>query len=447
MLGIPLTLKEIAASVGGITHSNNIINYITTDSREIVDGDLFIALDGKRNDGENYVYETIKKGAIPMSKSEYRNGITVVDTRAALLLLAEYYANRLENIRQKIAITGSVGKTTTKEFLRVILSKSYLTHASYGNYNNEIGMPLSILSAPANTEMLICELGMNHSGEIRKMANVLRPDIAIITNIGSSHIGNLGSREAIAKAKLEICENMINGVTLVPHSEPLLSSVNNAVTFSTSEADADFYLTNNEDKKITIYNSGKKFLSTDFIFNDAHLLTCLLIAVAAASLSGASAHNIKAGISEISGENIRQNLIRCKNFNFYIDFYNSSAESLFAALSSLNKLNNFPKKSALIGDILELGEFAESIHYEIGRQICKYNLHRLYLFGPLSKHIMKGALKSNFPLERIFINDDVDAPSITVRQIRENSHADEVILMKASRSLKLERILNAFTND
>lgn len=446
-LGFPLTEREIAACVGGIAHNDNTIEYITTDSREVMRGDLFIALDGEKYNGENYVCDVIKKGAIPMSQASRNVGITVYNTREALLLLAGCYIKRLKNLKHRIAITGSVGKTTTKEFMRVILAEEYKIHASHENYNNEIGMPLSILSAYDDTEVLVCELGMNHSGEIRRMANILLPEIAVITNIGSSHIGNLGSREAIAKAKLEITENTANKVTLVPTDERLLSSAKNKITFSLNDHGSNFTLLVRKDNYITIYKNGEPILSERFAFRDTHLYTSLLISIAVATLTGESIANIKRGVIKISAENIRQKMIFGKRFNFCADFYNSSPESLFAALDSLMRLDNFASKSALIGDILELGDFAESIHYEIGRRLCKYNLHRLYLFGPLSINTLKGAVDSGFPLERIFINDNIDSPHITVDQIKQNSNSNEIILMKASRALKLERILEYFTND
>ena len=308
-------------------------------------------------------------------------------------------------------------------------------------------MPLSILAAPHDTEILICELGMNHSGEIDRMTKALCPDIAIITNIGSSHIGNLGSREAIAKAKLEICNIITNKATIIPQNEPLLYSSKNKVTFSVGDTNADFSLKYKGENNVTIYQRGNEMLSANFAFTDSHLHTALLIAIIAASLAGADTENIKKGISKISSNNIRQKVISCSKFNFYTDFYNSSPESLFAAFESLFGLYNFAKKSAIIGDILELGKFAESIHYDIGKRLSEYDLHRLYLFGPLSKYIYNGAIDSKFPSERMFLNTNENLPYITAQQIKENSKYDEIILMKASRALKLERILDYFTTN
>ncbi len=447
-LGIPMSIGEIAESARGIVFGNRDrkVTHITTDSREALTGDLFIAIEGERFNGESFVNEAICQGAIPMSKARYAEGILVSDTRAALLSLTGYYIGKLRALKYKVAVTGSVGKTTTKEFLKVLLSESYKTHASEGNYNNEIGMPMSVLTAPPDTEVLICELGMNHAGEIAKMASVLRPNIAIITNIGSSHIGNLGSREAIAKAKLEVTEYIDNGVALIPKNEPLLACVKNKATFSISDAKADFSLACKGKNDITFYKNGSDFLSEKFSFSEEHLRLSLLISVATASLVNVSAASIKRGVLKISRENIRQKVISRENFNFCTDFYNSSPESVFAALDSIVKLDGFPQKSALLGDILELGEHAEAIHKEIGRRLCDYGLCRLYLFGPLSRYIRDGAVEGGFPLGQIFSNEDADSPHITAKQIRDNSTEREIILMKASRGMRLERVLDCFAD-
>ena len=240
----PMSLQEIALATNGhITspYQNKIIHFLSTDSRETCKGDLFVALKGNRFDGENYITEIISKDAYHLSAGGMHNGIKTNDTSTALLLLAKHYKTKFNNLKATIGITGSVGKTTTKEFLKVILSKRYRVHATYKNMNNNVGVPLTVLSMPANTEVLVIEMGMNSPGEISRSSICISPNISIILNVGTSHIGNFGTREKIAKAKLEILDGMDNGTLIVPYGEPLLKS-ENALTFDKNNENADFYL-------------------------------------------------------------------------------------------------------------------------------------------------------------------------------------------------------------
>lgn len=444
-LSVPLSTSEIIEATGAKSRDVNeqIITHISTDSREVMPDDLFVAIKGNNFDGEDYVDTALNRGATPLSTRAKDGVIVVSDTRAALLSLASYYIKKLPYIIYKIAITGSVGKTTTKEFLKVLLSEKYKTHASAGNLNNEIGMPLSVLSAPKDSEVIICEMGMNHTGEISKMAKALEPDIALITNVGTAHIGNLGSRENIARAKLEVLDGMKKGVLIVPSGEPLLRASSPKYTLSIDDKSADFHLSN-EDGDIVFYKNKTRVFARKFAFSDEHLLYCLCAAISISALCNLDDEHLNRGISLISHENIRQKIISRQNIDFFVDCYNASEESVLAALKSLFALSGYDKKSAVLGDILELGEHSRNIHYRIGERICDYNLRRLYLFGKESASIRDGAIKGGFPLENIFYNSDATRPDITASQIKENSASGEIILLKGSRGMRLERILDLF---
>lgn len=445
-LSIPMTVVEIANNTEGAILGDNkhIVTHIVTDSREVKEGDLFIALKGKRFNGESYAHEAISRGAVTMSSSRENNGILVSDTRDALLQLAAYYTTKLPYIKYKVAITGSVGKTTTKEFLRVLLNERYVTHASDGNLNNEIGMPLSILSAPINTEILVCELGMNHEGEISRLSKSLAPNVAVITNVGTSHIGNLGSRENIAKAKLEVLEGMRNGKLLVPKNEPLLNEANTALTFSVGDCNADFSVLSTNDGSVSLYQKGAKILMQNFVFSEEHLLSCLAAAFSAAMLCGVTKEDLDRGVLHISKENARQKIISKGNLFFYHDCYNASLESVSAAFKSIANLTSYPARSAVLGDILELGEHSKKIHRQIGKELVSFEFHKIYLFGNLVESVRDGAVEYGFPEERIFLNTDLNRPDITASQIKVNFQTGEIILLKASRSIRLERILDFF---
>lgn len=445
-LSIPMTIAEIANNTDGIILGNNkqIVTHIVTDSREVKEGDLFIALRGKRFNGESYSTEAISRGAALMSSHRENCGIFVSDTQNALLRLAAYYTTKLPYIKYKVAITGSVGKTTTKEFLKVLLNERYVTHASEGNLNNEIGMPLSILSAPLNTEVLVCELGMNHEGEISRMSKSLAPNIAVITNVGTSHIGNLGSRQNIAKAKLEVLDGMRDGRLLVPKEEPLLSEVNTALTFSLGDCNADFSVLSAEGGNVSLYKKGTKILTQKFAFPEEHLLSCLAAAFSAAMLCGVTKEELNRGILHISRDNIRQKIVNKGEMYFYQDCYNASLESVYAAFKSVAALTSYTARSAVLGDILELGDHSDEIHRKIGKELVGFGFNKIYLFGKLVESLSDSAIECGFPKERIFLNHDINRPDITASQIKENFQTGEIILLKASRSIRLERVLDFF---
>ncbi len=443
-LDIPLSIKEVNDAIGGRLSNvppNIICKAISTDSRYIKRGDLFFALKGEHFNGENFSGAAYSRGAIPITSNKEQNGIYVNDTAKALLRLAKYYKTRLTNLKHTVAITGSVGKTTTKEFLFVLLSGNYKTHKTKENFNNKIGLPLSILSAPSDTEILILEMGMNHHGEISELSKCASPDISVITNIGTAHIGNLGSRENIAMAKFEITDGMNGGYVIIPEGEALLPKRENTITFSTQRKSADIYI-------YILYNEGKiqvkhKDAETEARITPmaSHNLECLCAAVAAAFACGIKSESLKTRFSLISRENTRQTIIRLHDFYILSDYYNSSLEAVISALDYMHSLDGFKAKSALIGDILELGSMTKEIHRKIGAECAEKNLKHLYLFGVYSDFIKEGAIGSGMDECCIFVNKDTSRPKITAEKIFKNHIAGEIILFKASHALELGRIL------
>lgn len=444
-LGIPMTLGEIAAATKGriINNASATIKYITTDSREAQKEDLFIPIKGEKFDGENFLLDATVKGCFTLSKKHIESDILVENASAALLDLASFYSKNLPYILYRIGITGSVGKTTTKEFTKVLLSKGYKVHANEGNFNNEIGLPMSLLSAPYDSEILVMEMGMNHLGEIARLSECLSPDMAVITNIGTAHIGNLGSRENIAKAKLEIGCGMNGGSIFVPFEEELLQGEKNRVTLSLSDTKANYCL-EEKDSIVSIYENGKKYAEARFAFTEEHLKKCLLFAASIAINCGISPNLLSQGISDISAENIRQNIILLKKRLFYTDFYNASPESITASFDSVQKIEIEASKNLLLGDVLELGKMSKEIHFQIGKSIPEGLFKNLFLFGNFAKFVADGAKSNGFPIERIHINTDLSRPDITASQVLQNSSEGELILMKASRGVRLERVLDYF---
>ncbi len=448
-LGIPMTLEEIAgASKGALKHSNKaIITHISTDSRELFQGDLFIALKGNNFDGTSYVEEAKNNNCYVLSSREDKSDIFHPDTSHALLNLASDYAKNLPYLLYKIGITGSVGKTTTKEFAKILLSNSFITHASEENFNNGIGMSLSVLKAPKSTEILLMEMGMNSPGEIAKLSESLRPDIALITNIGTAHIGRLGSREKIAEAKLEILCGMGEGTLIVPKDEKLLSGIDRSECFSISDPIADYYLKSEKNDNVSIYKNGRKYCDGVFMLSGDQYKKCLIAAVSLAIKIGVSSDRLSQRLALISNDNIRQNIFYAKNYCFYEDCYNASRESMIAAIESFANDTTDGKKSLVLGDVLELGEMENKIHFEIGNHIPSDKIHNLFLFGKAVENIGKGAISKGFHARRIFINSDLSRPDITAEQIGAICSPGEHILFKASRGVRLERVIDYFTEN
>ena len=436
-LSVKLTIAEICKHINAKTtcDSDDIIEYVTTDSREIENGDLFFALQGKHGNGEEYVTETLCKKAWVITTGSVLGGINVENTGEALLSLAKYYKSKLKSLRYTVAITGSVGKTTTKEFLNILISKKYKVHKTLGNFNNEIGVPISIISAPAETEVLIAEVGMNHPGEISRISRTLTPDIAVITNIGTAHIGNLGSRNAIAEAKLEVLEGMYNGSLIVPSDEPLLKSYAD-YSFSISDKNASYCITENE-----IYENETLHTRHNFPLSEEHFLICLAAAVAAARCLSLEYEDITPLISKISYNNTRQKITRINNYYIIEDYYNASLESICSNIRSLAQHKDYSLRSALIGDVLELGALSAQIHRKIGEAAANSNIDKLFIYGKYSPYVQQGALSCGFPPNLIFINEDIDSPEKTAYQIINNVQDNEIILFKASRAMHLENVL------
>ena len=444
-LAVPQDFLDLLSATEGIFYGDiesQQVRAVCTDSRECEVGDVFFALRGKNFDGNNFIPEAIKRGAIPVGNGVGRYGIRVDSADTALLSFAAYYKNALPNLKHTVAITGSVGKTTTKEFLHKITNKEYKTHATWGNYNNKIGVSMTVLSAPKDTEVLILEMGMNHSGEIKNMASKIKADTAIITKIGTSHIGYLENIENIAKAKLEITCGL-QGELIIPKNEPLLKCNYEKVScFSSDDIGANISIIKNRFDKLELYIGGSLYSFFDFPSKAEHIRQCLAAAVAGALKLVISKDKILEGI-----KNIKQNIFRHKILNsrsgFLIldDSYNSSYESLTAALETLKEVKYIGKASALIGDILELGNKSAEIHYKIGKLLAAAELEYLFLVGEHIKETAKGAIDYGFVKSHIFLySHDIQRQNIA-RQIIDTLTPADALLVKASHGMKLKNII------
>lgn len=381
-----------------------------------------------------------------IEKYKNKNIIIVKNTIKALGLLAKY-KREMFNI-PVVGVTGSVGKTSTKDIIASIISKKYNTLKTEGNFNSNIGLPLTILRLKEEHEAAVIEMGMNHKGEIDYLSNIAEPTVSVITNVGTSHIGNLGSRENILKAKLEILNGMKeNGVLVYNNDNDMLN--NNKDLFKKYKS-IGFGIDNHSDVMALNINIGTNSSSFDVIFNNnkyninvpvsgKHFVYNALCAICVGREVGIDINDIITGINEFS---LTKNRMEVDNFKDNItiinDAYNASYDSMKAALEFLGSFKD-KYKIAVLGDMLELGEFSNELHLKVGKSVYENNIDLLVTVGDYSKKIAEGARILGMPEENV---KSVDNNSDAIKFLEKVIIGDSAILLKASNSMKFSEIYN-----
>lgn len=460
-----LTMSELAQICGGMLccvggeHDHEIqFDSVCTDSRETAAGALFVAIAGERVNGHDYIGAALSLGGgcvlcekLPESITDRKYAAVVVeDSVKAMGELAKAYDRRINH--KKVAITGSVGKTTTKEFVAAVLAERFKVHKTQGNFNSNIGMPLSMLSMERDTEVSVLEMGMSNAGEIDYLSRIAEPDIAIVTNIGSSHMEYLGSRENICRAKLEIVNGLKEGGTLILNGdEPLLREL-------VDERFEPIYVgIDNKDCAFRAVNIRSNLTSTKFevIYNNKvvkrvtipalgnHNVYAALFAYAVGVRMGLDDETIMRGLANFKPVGMRQNIYSLEGVTIIEDCYNASPESMRAAISVMRDLKERQggRATALLGDMYELGENAPKLHEEIGLEFAKMGGSMLYTFGKSANNIAIGALLGGVEGECIYRNEDVKAPEISGEMILETIREGDILLVKASRGAQAERVI------
>ena len=423
------------------------------DSRKVTNGDIYIGIKGEKFDGSTFWKDALNNGAdgVIITKQKISEDdlekyskkiiIEVEDTLKALYEIARHKRS-LYDI-PVIAITGSVGKTSTKDIIGSVVSQKYKTLKTEGNQNNNIGLPLTILKLEDH-EAAVIEMGMNHFGEISLLTSIAKPTLAVITNIGTSHIGNLGSRENILKAKLEILEGMNIPRVVINNDNDLLhkwyeenkekieihtygiknKSEINAVEIKSDEENSRFYAqTENEKFEIDVPVGGEHF-----VYN-------ALSAVEVGRLLDISKEQIQNGIKNFELTKKRMDIKKLENGTTIInDSYNASYESMKASIKYLAE-HTGKRKIAVLGDMFELGEYAEELHRRVGEEVAKNNIDILICAGNNSKYIIEGANK-NSKTEKIILknNDEI------LKKLIEIMQKDDIVLIKASNGMKFFEI-------
>ena len=426
---------------------------VCIDSRKVVEGNLYIPIHGVNNNGHDYVRQAIDNGAIAVLWERNEPNppqdvvvILVEDTTAALQKLAESYRHQLD--MKVIGITGSNGKTSTKDILAGILSQHYVTQKTMGNFNNEIGVPLTLLSLSENVEAAVVEMGMENLGELSFLTNMVKPDIAIITNVGCAHLENLGSMENIAKAKVEIVEGLNDhGLFIYNGDHKLLDDAVKAKmipgtirikTFGKEQPCDGFVDHIRQDE------TGVSFsLNTEHVYHldmiGKHNACNAAAAILAAKALGLSDEEIQRGLHSIEKTGLRNELVRIKQALILNDSYKSNPNSALAAMDTMEEFD-YDYKIAVLGDMLELGDTSDMIHYTLGKDLVAYQVNEVLTIGEMARYIAQGARDHTQAHVQQFETKE-ELLAYLLPYLDKNC----MILVKGSRGMKLDEVVEELT--
>ncbi|EEM29106.1 UDP-N-acetylmuramoyl-tripeptide--D-alanyl-D- alanine ligase [Bacillus thuringiensis serovar thuringiensis str. T01001] len=421
---------------------------VCIDSKKITKGNLFVPII-RVKDGHDYVKEAMEKGAAAsLWKKSYGDppkGIPIIfvdDTLLALQKIARYY-RKTSNVKV-IGITGSNGKTMVKDIISTILSTTYRVHKTKGNLNSQIGLPLTILEMKQDTEFLILEMGMSETGQIRNLAQIAQPDVAIITMIGQSHLETLGSREEIAKAKFEIVDGLNDGgLFLYNGDEPLLSQNINMLGIEGKSFGGkytnDLFPTNVQlDEYGVHFKLNHSKIQYDVPLHGKHNIFNTIVGIAVGQFYKVPIEKIQEALQQINITQMRFQFLTAKTgFTIINDAWNASPSSMKAAIETLQKLNAYKKKIIVIGDMLELGKKAETYHREIGEMLNEESIQYVFTYGELAKIVAEEARK-NYHTGKI---KSFDNKAKIAEEVLKVITKKDVVLLKGSRGMALEEIV------
>lgn len=430
---------------------NTSIKRFCTDTRKIEKDDFFVALSGENFDGHDYIMQAFLKGAMGcISSKEIKNPgdkivIKTADTKKAFLDISGMYRDKF-NI-PFIAVTGSIGKTTIKELIYSILNEKGKILKSIGNYNNEIGVPKTLFKLDKSYEMAVIEMGMNSFGEIEKLSNIVKPEIAVISNIGISHIGNFKSITDILNAKMEIISGLKDEGTLILNGDDeLLYGLKNDLsckviyfgTFLRNDIRAyDIILEGENGSSFSIKYKDKEMKFHISIIGRHNIMNALA-AITVALLMDIEPLKIIAGISKYKSTEMRLDISSKNNIKIINDVYNSGPDSMKAAIDVLTEIANARRKVVILGDMLELGEYSKKAHIEVGEYFFDNKVDLILLSGKYAKHIENGLLEKGNNKIKVYIyksNDEL------ISNLSSLISYGDIILVKGSRGSKMEEVV------
>ena len=444
-----ITLKQAAQWCGGYVepkYENVEFLGANNDTRVLKPGQLFIVLQGAR-DGHDYIPAAIEKGAAAVLCSRKVGdypAIYVEDPRIALGQIAREELRRLGC--KVVGITGSVGKSTTKEMIASVLESTYRVSKTPANHNNDIGMPMAVLSMGEDTQIAVLEMGMNHFREIAYLSEIARPDVAVIINIGTMHIEYLGSREGIRQAKLEIVEGMSpQGRLLLNGSDDMLKAipempVQPVTWFGMEEGCAvrASDIRQEPEKLCFTVKAGEIIFPVELKLEGEHFVPDAMAAVAVGLELGVAPEDIRLSLNAFRNMAGRQEIYQVNGFTVIQDCYNAGPESMAAALKVLG--NRQGRRIAVLGDMLELGGCAPAEHFQVGR-LAAEKAQLLLALGPNARHVADGALTGGMSNGCVSVFEDRETMA---KELKKLARAGDVLLFKGSHGMHLELVLESF---
>jgi UDP-N-acetylmuramoyl-tripeptide--D-alanyl-D-alanine ligase len=465
---IPLTLKEISVAINAdavnLDLNLKVTGKVVIDSRKVSQGDLFVAINGEKVDGHDFCNDAIKKGAVAVVSARELVGIPTLlvkegniasknvdqPTVIALGKLATCLLTKLPNIF-KIAVTGSSGKTTTKDLLLDLGNLIGPTVAPVGSYNNEIGMPQTILECDEKTRVLILEMGAREVGNIKKLCEIAKPDTSILLNIGSAHIEIFGSKELILKTKSEIIECLnSDDVAVLNHEDETFSKQKTKakiVSFGLSGADVSA-------KNVVLNEKAQASYELEFEGKVSQVNLKLVGAHQVSNSLAAAAVFIKKGLDiDLVAKTLSNSIpkskwrmqveVSSKNITVINDSYNANPESMKAGIRTLKQVGTNKKTFAILGEMLELGADSQQLHEEVAALVQKLDIKKTLIVGNGAKTVSDFLSKNTYQ-GRLEFCKDIDS---AISKTKEMVEINDVVLVKASRAIGLERVANALMND
>lgn len=455
------TVKSAAKAVQGEMFNcdkcvDSVITSVSTDTRTISEGSVFVALKGENSDGHKYIQAAAEAGAICCIAEESASVskdvpiIKVESTSRALLDLAGAY--RKEMRLPIVAVTGSVGKTSTRGMISVVLAQKYKTLATEGNFNNEIGVPHTIFRLTKAHEAAVIEMGMNHFGELSRITAAVRPDTAVITNVGEAHIENLGSREGILKAKLEVLEGLSSdGTVIICGDNDMLKSVEGQLDFETlsyginnprCDLNAENVKTYSDGSEFTFKYEGCEYKASISVPGVHHVYNALA-AILVGIKYNVPIKSILTGIREFVPDGMRQKTVEIDDYTVIMDCYNANPTSMRSGLEVLSLSKSNGRKVACLGDMLELGTISTEAHRNVGAAVVECRVDCLITVGARAALIAEGAINAGMDTEKVYSFNDIDELCDKLYDILEQG---DTMLLKASRGMRMERIAEFMEN-
>ncbi|MCI8315230.1 MAG: UDP-N-acetylmuramoyl-tripeptide--D-alanyl-D-alanine ligase [Lachnospiraceae bacterium] len=458
-----MTLKKIAEAVNGVFHTEALsdqfsieaveANGVFLDSRKVGEGDIFIATRGEHVDGHSFIDSVFDAGALGViceqaPKNPKGPYIVVKDSFQALRALAEYYRALLPV--KVVGITGSVGKTSTKEFVASVLSKKFCVLKTEGNYNNEIGLPLTVLRIQADCEIAVLEMGISNFGEMHRLSRIAKPDVCLITNIGQCHLENLGTRDGILRAKSEIFDFMQEGAGIFLNGDDdklvTIRDIKGSIPVffgsgSKNAVYADQYENRGLNGSRARIHIDQTAFPVEIPLPGEHMLYDALAAAAVGAFFGLTPAQIQAGIREVEAVDGRSHVMRTSHYTLIDDCYNANPISVKAALDLLSMTDNSDKsarKIAILGDMFELGAQEEALHREVGVYAAQKGLDVVICVGKLCKSMFDGAQSVVCANSTCYYFADKEALFSEISKIIQKG---DLVLVKASHAMHFEEII------